>query len=215
MSLDKFESRAYVKTAAARNVVGCVPQFLDSRLPAVFWNRCIPEPMSGCWLWIGTIDKGGYGSANWNIGGRRVQTAYRIAYTVLVGEYQEDLELDHLCRNTLCVNPAHLEPVTQLINLMRSNAPSALNARKEACGVCGGELVDERPGDPNTWRRCRKCRRRTANALGKKRAELGLCHEAASHGPATRGRRCEACAEKHRLDQSVRNRSKKKVATDG
>lgn len=173
------------------------PQFLDTRLPPTFWDRVIPEPNSGCWLWLGTLDKGGYASTHPRIHGRRVYGGYRVAYMALVGEVPDGLELDHKCRMRCCVNPAHLEPVTHRINVLRGDSPAAANAHKDACSVCGGELVEERPGDPETWRRCMSCRHRTQNALHARRAEQGLCRVNKTHGPATRGRRCDSCADEH------------------
>ncbi|MFF4531456.1 HNH endonuclease signature motif containing protein [Streptomyces sp. NPDC001407] len=52
--------------------------------------------------------------------------AHRTAYSLMVGEVPDGLQIDHLCRNALCVNPAHLEPVTPSENIRR-----AVAARKE------------------------------------------------------------------------------------
>ena len=189
--------------------MGELATFLDPRLPASFWDRCIPEPNSGCWLWLGTLDKDGYAMHYPRINGERVYGGYRVAYVVLIAPVSRELVLDHLCRTTCCVNPAHLEPVAQRTNVIRGTSPAAVNAHKETCSICGGELVSERPGDPNTWRRCMSCRHRTARALNARRAEQGLCRTNKMHGPATRGRRCDACAEEHRLREEARRTAKK------
>lgn len=68
---------------------------------------------SGCWLWIGPLNNKGYGTFN-------RKYAHRVFYEQYKGPIPNDLELDHLCRNTACVNPDHLEPVTHAINLRRS-----------------------------------------------------------------------------------------------
>ena len=70
----------------------------------------------GCWEWIGAKGKGGYGSFSVK-GGTRL--AHRCMYTKLVGPIPWDKELDHLCHNTWCVNPAHLEPVDHGENVFR------------------------------------------------------------------------------------------------
>lgn len=72
-----------------------------------------------CWLWIGTVDRWGYGQMKWQ--GRR-PGSHRVAYELLVGPIPEGLTLDHLCRVPGCVNPAHLEPVTQAENNRRAAA---------------------------------------------------------------------------------------------
>lgn len=72
---------------------------------------------NGCHEWIGAgRDSGVYG--RFDVDGRLVQ-AHRWAYEHAVGPIPQGLELDHLCRNTKCVNPAHLEPVTRAENLRR------------------------------------------------------------------------------------------------
>lgn len=78
-----------------------------------------------CWVWLGQIDRHGYGRF-----GRRL--AHRFSYQ-LEHEISADLQLDHLCRNKLCVNPAHLEPVTNRTNSLRSGNVSGINARKVIC----------------------------------------------------------------------------------
>jgi hypothetical protein len=81
-----------------------------------FWAKVRANDATGCWEWTGAASKTGYGT--FNVGGR-YQPVYRFAYERLVGPIPEGLTLDHLCRNPRCVNPAHLEPVTQAENTRR------------------------------------------------------------------------------------------------
>lgn len=83
------------------------------------WLRVMKytEPLpTGCLRWTGT-KLGKYGSL-WI--GHKTVLAHRWVYAQLVGQIDPDLELDHLCRNTLCVNPYHLEMVTRQENIRRS-----------------------------------------------------------------------------------------------
>lgn len=92
-----------------------------------FMAYVLPEPNSGCWLWAGSIGTSGYAqfcnkSLPTNIG-------HRISYLFHVGAIPAGLQLDHLCRNKLCVNPQHLEPVTARENGFRAGGlPKAVIA---------------------------------------------------------------------------------------
>ncbi len=66
--------------------------------------------------------------------------AHRWIYQYMVGEIPEGWTIDHLCRNTSCVNPDHLEAVTHKENVLRGFGPTALNARKTHCK--NGHLLD-------------------------------------------------------------------------
>jgi hypothetical protein len=86
-----------------------------------FWSRVEPfTALDACWLWKGRThhNLGRYGVYSWKFKGRRMDgRSHRLAYELLVGDAGETL--DHLCRNTLCVNPDHLEPVGNTENIRR------------------------------------------------------------------------------------------------
>jgi hypothetical protein len=128
---------------------------------------------NGCWQWTGHRNKGGYGLMRGRDWRDVHQRAHRLTYELLVGPIPEGLELDHLCRNRGCVNPAHLEPVSHRVNILRSPvAPPAVHAKKTHC--VNGHPFDEE----NTYitkrggRCCRACGR--ASALRRYRRKHGI-----------------------------------------
>jgi len=72
-----------------------------------------------CWLWMGNKDKLGYGRISLGGWEGKLTLTHRLAYELLIGPIPEGKELDHLCRNPSCVNPAHLEAVSHSTNLKR------------------------------------------------------------------------------------------------
>ena len=118
-----------------------------------FWRNVVKT--EGCWEWIAFRTKDGYG--RFRVGGGKV-LAHRFAYELLVGPIPEGLESDHLCRNRGCVNPAHLEPVTQQVNRLRGVGLPALSARKTHCKnghpFNAANTYHRRDGD----RECRTCK---------------------------------------------------------
>jgi hypothetical protein len=136
-------------------------------LPAGFVKNIHPEPMSGCWLWAGRTVKDGYG--RYAFGGQE-RAAHRVMYETARGPIPSGLVLDHLCRTPACVNPQHLEPVTNRENCMRGASPSVILAHAKRCAhghdltVPGAARRDPRRVDGWNCRACDRERRRRCNA---------------------------------------------------
>jgi hypothetical protein len=137
-----------------------------------------------CWNWLKTKDRRGYGI--FKVGRKTFKmSSHRYSFTIHKGVVPEGLVLDHLCRNTSCCNPDHLEAVTQRVNMARGEVvsrrrqvprermrPIILEAQKIAAELArtkthctnGHEFTPEntnivryKPG--RTTRVCRECRR--------------------------------------------------------
>ena len=143
---------------------------LDSAVLARFWAKVDkngpihPKLKTPCWLWTGSLTQG-YGSVSLN---GRSYSAHRLAYETLVGPMEVGLVTDHLCRNRCCCNPSHLEPVTNVENVMRGVGITALNAAKTHCKY--GHPLEESNvyRDKRGRRECRICKRRLARAQKEK-----------------------------------------------
>jgi hypothetical protein len=95
-----------------------------------FNEKWISEAKTSCWLWMGASNSRGYGSFWMN---DKCVSAHRAAYILFGGVILKDLTIDHLCRNRMCVNPAHMEIVSGRENTLRGNGQSAIHARKTHC----------------------------------------------------------------------------------
>lgn len=119
-----------------------------------FDEKHIPVPESGCWLWIGAINPGGYGQFWFN--GKLIQ-AHLFSYEQKHGQIPDGLEPDHLCRVHGCVNPDHLEAVTHQENCARGDAGEH-HRKKTHCPQGHPYNGENLYINPDGRRECRICR---------------------------------------------------------
>ena len=125
-----------------------------------FWSKV--DATGPCWLWLAGRGSHGYGLFHLNGTGKTVY-AHRYAWQSLVGEIPDGLQVDHLCRVRDCVNPDHLQPVTQTVNIQRGNSPSAIAKRSGLCRK--GHDRSDAYIRPSGYPECRTCiRERRHNA---------------------------------------------------
>lgn len=126
--------------------------------PMTRFHLATERDADGHWLWTAAVDPTGYG--RFSVGGGMLY-AHRWAYEAFVGPIPDRQQIDHLCRVRRCVNPLHLEAVTQRENLLRGRKA---NGPKTHC------LRGHRFDEANTYRAsdgrrsCRTCRREARRA---------------------------------------------------
>lgn len=86
-----------------------------------------------CWIWTGWVDKDGYGKISLGAKHLGSKPTHVVSYELAYGSVPEGLIVEHECNNPFCVNPDHLRATTQRFNVMRSEGPAALNAKKTHC----------------------------------------------------------------------------------
>lgn len=101
---------------------------LNERQMANFLSLYMPEPNSGCFLWIGYVNSWGYGRFNVN---GTIKSAHRVAFEEVNGEIPTGMLVLHSCDTPSCVNPDHLRLGTDSENgadkAKRRRAPTKLN----------------------------------------------------------------------------------------
>ena len=136
--------------------------------PEIRFDRYV-DRSGECWLWTGAILNNGYG--RFSRGAKRdgFVSAHRWSYEFYRGPIPQGLQIDHLCRVRHCVNPAHMEPVSAQVNVLRGEGITAVNAVKTHC-IHGHELSGTNLYVTGGHRQCRACKNQwqTAHRQGEK-----------------------------------------------
>jgi HNH endonuclease len=125
----------------------------DLRQKANFWRHV--ERREDCLIWVGCRTKKGYGHFMYR--NRKLYAAHRLAWIWANGQIPNGMQIDHLCRNRSCVNPVHMELVTNKINQFRGQSVSGLSFWKIRCSEGHLLLGDNLYPWQKNRRTCRIC----------------------------------------------------------
>lgn len=155
------KKRAYVRRKPFDRIYRTIP------IEEKFDRRIQMDGVTTCWYWAGNTNRV-YGIIQHK---KRAILAHRYAYERFVGPIPAGLEIDHMCRNVLCVNPRHLRAVTRLEN-MRA-IPMEVRARGQRKPTCakGHPYTEQSTMWVGSERVCRICRNAYQNARNRRLRE--------------------------------------------
>ncbi len=143
----------------------------DDAVQKRFWSKVVKGADSlSCWLWTGVLTPQGYGQFSVD---NRHYAAHRLLKSKL-SVVPERMVCDHLCRNRACVNPAHIEIVTNQENIRRGILGKLNSAKGASISHCrhGHEYTEETTRfTPRGTRTCRVCDRIRGSAYTAARVE--------------------------------------------
>lgn len=123
-----------------------------------FWSKV--NKTNSCWVWTaGLNSNNGKGYGQFYLNGKKVKS-HRLSYEITIGKIPDGMVLDHLCRNRQCVNPDHLEPVTNRENVLRGDTHSSGHNRAKTHCPSGHEYSEENTRlSKSGYRKCKTCHR--------------------------------------------------------
>lgn len=155
---------------------GCAGLFEDPSMPKNdgktpqqrFAERYTINPITGCWNWMGSINGKGYAYL-WvpdeirnekRPGKGRTLQAYRLGWVWKYGPVPRGSDLHHICQNTICVNPDHLEVITRSDHMRKADTICGKNLLKTQCPKGHPYDKENTYTPPNRKARfCRRCER--------------------------------------------------------
>lgn len=108
-------------------------------------KNSVVDPETGCWVWCGKISSSGYGQLTVRILEKSYPVnlyVHRLAVVIFQGKrLRDDCHVDHICRNTLCINPEHVRQVRARTNLTRRRYAKTATC----CARCGQSHLVNHP----------------------------------------------------------------------
>lgn len=133
-----------------------------------FEENYIPEPNSGCWLWIKSFRPSGYGRFFLD---NKTFGAHRFSWSLVNGPIPKGKQINHTCDVKSCVNPQHLYPGTQLDNMRDAKARKRChNQNVVTCPKGHPYNYENTYVDRQGYRFCKKCKLRATDLIQKARA---------------------------------------------
>jgi hypothetical protein len=125
-----------------------------------FWSKVDKTDL--CWNWTAGLDAYGYGQFRYE---GKTMKAHRLAWLFVNNNIDDNLSIDHICRNRKCVNPSHMELVTRGENVRRGKG--ADHWRNKTHCPSGHKYDDENTAIYSGRRNCKTCRREKYHEMKK------------------------------------------------
>lgn len=147
-------------------------------LPQRIIEKISFQSKSECWEWNGYVRPDGYGETRWKKNSKwGHELVHRLTYQAYVGPIPFELQIDHICKNTRCCNPNHLQAVTAKQNCATRNDRSDWTHCSH-----GHEFTPENTMKRGSYRQCRTCHNEANRRNRPPKTERGLTKRALVEG---------------------------------